>query len=152
MRRVVSGSTDAAGRGGSLKARLTIAEASELTGLSKRALARRIERGQLAATKSDGLRHIEARELARAGLLDPSTGRRPAWAENRVPPQQIAHELVDTLVRQSIELHELRRRLEALEAESRRDDDALRMEMNKARAEREELRRALVAAREGADR
>jgi excisionase family DNA binding protein len=144
--RLVVGESDVAGGGRGLKERLTIAEASEVTGLSKRALARRIERGQLAATKAGGLRYIEVRALAQAGLLDPSTGRRPAWSEGRPPPQQIAQELVGTLVRQSIELHELRLRLEALETESRRDDDALREELVRAHRERAELRRALSAA------
>lgn len=47
---------------------LTIAEVAERTGLSKAALARRIERGTLRAVKRNGLRRIPVSELERAGL------------------------------------------------------------------------------------
>ncbi len=134
-------------RGKKVDERYTIAEASELTGLSKRALARRIERGQLAATKDGRLRYVSARDLATAGLLDPTTGAPHAWARQRVQPDVVAREVVQTLVRQSVEIHELQRRLEELSDESRSDDDALRMEIDRARAERRELRKALEEAR-----
>lgn len=48
---------------------VSIAEASELTGLSKKALARRIERGSLPAVTRDGRRMIPRSELERRGLL-----------------------------------------------------------------------------------
>jgi len=127
--------------------RYTIAEASELTGLSKRALARRIERGQLPATKVGRLRYVEARNLADAGLLNPSTGTRPEWARHRADPGAVAKEIVQTLVRQSVELHELRRQLRAIVEESRHDDEALRKEIERARAERRQLRATLEEAR-----
>lgn len=127
--------------------RYTIAEASALTGLSKRALARRIERGQLPATKEGRLRYVSARDLAAAGLLNPTTGERPGWARQRVDPAVVAREIVDTLVRQSVELHDLRRQVRALIEESRHDDGELRAEIERARAERRELRRLLDAAR-----
>jgi excisionase family DNA binding protein len=126
--------------------RYTIAEASELTGLSKRALARRIERGQLPATKLGRLRYVTARDLAASGLLDLSTGGPHAWARQRVEPTVVAQEIVSTLVRQSIELHELRLELETLGAQSRADDDELRTEIARARDERRQLRRALEEA------
>ena len=123
--------------------RYTIAEASRLTGLSKRALARRIERGGLPAAKIGRLRYVEARDLAEAGLLNLATGQPPEWAKHKAPPETIARELVQTLVRQGIELHELQLAFRALSEESRRDDGELREEIRRAQAEREELRSAL---------
>lgn len=126
--------------------RYTIAEAAELTGLSKRALARRIERGRLPATKEGRLRYIAASDLAAAGLLNPSTGARPAWA-SRVEATVVAKEIVQTLIQQSVELHELRQQIRSLIEESRHDDGELRDEIERARRERRELRRMLDAAR-----
>jgi excisionase family DNA binding protein len=128
--------------------KLTIAEASELTGLSKRALARRIERRQLPASKEGGLRRIEARALADAGLLDLATGAPPLWARSRMDSGAVAREIVETLVRQSIELHELRSRLDSFVSESRHGDDLIRAELERAQREREELRAALREADE----
>jgi excisionase family DNA binding protein len=130
-----------------VKDRYTIAEAAELTGLSKRALARRIERGQLPAVKEGGLRYVSSRDLASAGLLNPSTGAPPPWTRQRVDPSVVAREVVQTLVRQSVELHELRRQVRSLVEESRHDDGELRLEIERAREERRELRRMLEAAR-----
>ncbi|HXV33012.1 MAG TPA: hypothetical protein VD769_03295 [Gaiellaceae bacterium] len=128
--------------------KLTIAEASELTGLTKRALARRIERGQLPARKEDGLRRIEAGALADAGLLNLATGEPPLWAKTRMDPGAVAREIVETLVRQTVELHELRSRLERFVVESRHEDEELRGEIERAQREREELRTALRKADE----
>jgi excisionase family DNA binding protein len=128
--------------------RLTIAEASEVTGLSKRALARRIERGQLPASKEGGLRRIEAQALADAGLLNLETGGPPIWAQKRMDSGAVAREIVDTLVRQTIELHELRARLDTFVSESRHDDGVLRREIERAQLERAELRAALRQADE----
>jgi helix-turn-helix protein len=47
----------------------TIAEASELTGLSRKALARRVERGSLRSVVRNGRRLIPRSELVRAGLV-----------------------------------------------------------------------------------
>jgi excisionase family DNA binding protein len=132
--------------GVTVRDRYTIAEAAELTGLSKGALARRIERGQLPATKEGRLRYIAAADLAAAGLLNPSTGAAPPWA-GRVEPSAIAREIVKTVIQQSVELHELRQQLLAVLEESRRDDLELRSEIERARVERRELRRTLDAAR-----
>jgi excisionase family DNA binding protein len=132
--------------GVTVRDRYTIAEAAELTGLSKGALARRIERGQLPATKEGRLRYIAAGDLAAAGLLNPSTGAPPTWA-GRVESSAIAREIVKTVIQQSVELHELRQQLRALLEESRRDDVELRTEIERARTERRELRRTLEAAR-----
>jgi excisionase family DNA binding protein len=127
--------------------RYTIAEASELTGLSKRALARRIERGQLPASKDGRLRYVTRRDLVEAGLIDPTTGERAPWAR-RVDPNAVAREVVQTVVRQGVELHELRAQLRALVEESRHDDRELREEIERARDERRQLRRLLEDARD----
>jgi excisionase family DNA binding protein len=134
-------------RGEMVEERYTIAEASELTGLSKRALARRIERGQLPSTKEGRLRYVQARDLAEAGLFDPVTRGPHAWARQRVEPNVVAREIVETLVRQSVEIHRLQRRVQELSDETKSDDDALRREIERARAERHELRKALDEAR-----
>jgi excisionase family DNA binding protein len=131
----------------STEERYTIAEASRLTGLSKRALARRIERGQLPASKDGGLRYVAARDLVAAGLMLPSTGSAPTWSGGRIDPSIVAKEIVQTLVRQSIELHDLRRELRSLIDESRHDDRELRDEIERARDERRQLRKILEEAR-----
>jgi len=127
--------------------RYTIAEASRLTGMSKRALARRIERGQLPASKEGGLRYVAARDLVSAGLMHPTTGKPPVSAGAQVDPSVVAKEIVQTLVQQSIELHDLRRELRSLIEESRHDDGELRKEIERAREERRQLRRLLDDAR-----
>jgi hypothetical protein len=123
---------------------VTIAEAAEMTGLTKRAIARRIERGTLSARLAqDGRRYVRVGDLAESGLLDLATGKPPAWRAEQVDAHEVARELVQTLIRQSIELNELRLRLEALEEESRRQDQDLLEQIEQARAERRELRRQL---------
>jgi hypothetical protein len=54
----------------------TISEAAEVTGISRKALARRIERGSLQCVVRDGRRRIPLAELVRVGLLenDDNTG------------------------------------------------------------------------------
>jgi helix-turn-helix protein len=130
-----------------LDERYTIAEASRLTGLSKRALARRIERGQLPASKEGRLRYVTARDLVGVGLMHPTTGNPPVWAGARVDASVVAKEIVQTLVQQSVELHDLRRELRSLIEESRHDDLELRNEIERAREDRRQLRRMLEEAR-----
>ena len=48
----------------------TITEAAELTGLSRKAIARRVERGSLRSVVRNGRRRIPRSELVRSGLLD----------------------------------------------------------------------------------
>jgi DNA-binding transcriptional MerR regulator len=127
---------------------VTIAEAAEMTGLTKRAIARRIERGGLPARlKRDGRRYVQIRHLAESGLLDLATGKPAIWRGDQVDAQEIAKELVQTLIRQGIELNELRQRLEALEDESRQQDKELLEQIEQARRERQELRRQLQRLR-----
>jgi excisionase family DNA binding protein len=53
------------------KRTLTISEAAELTGLSRKAIARRVERGSLRSLVRRGRRLIPRAELVRAGLIPP---------------------------------------------------------------------------------
>lgn len=106
----------------------TISEAAELTGLSRKALARRVERGSLRCVVRDGRRRIPVAELVRAGLLededhavadefDPrvllSEGARPR-ADLPVPYEggqtlaAVLRELFDRFERQATELANLR--------------------------------------------
>jgi excisionase family DNA binding protein len=48
----------------------TITEAAEVTGLSRKAIARRVERGSLRSVVRNGRRRVPRSELVRAGLLD----------------------------------------------------------------------------------
>jgi excisionase family DNA binding protein len=48
----------------------TVSEAADLTGLSRKAIARRIERGSLRCVLRDGRRRIPLAELVRAGLVE----------------------------------------------------------------------------------
>lgn len=133
------------------KGEVTIAEAAELTGLTKRAIARRIERGGLPARrKQDGRRYVRVLDLAENGLLDLATGKPPPWRPEQIDPRALAREAVQTLIRQGIELNELRGRLEALEEESRQQDEALRGEIEQARRERSELRKQIERVRKQA--
>jgi hypothetical protein len=63
-----------------------IAQASELTGLSKKALRRRLERGTLESTKAGGKRMISISELASHGLLEGSA----APEDDASPPPEPA--------------------------------------------------------------
>jgi excisionase family DNA binding protein len=55
----------------STKRTLTISEAAELTGLSRKAMARRVERGSIRSVLRSGRRLIPRSELIRVGLLPP---------------------------------------------------------------------------------
>ena len=48
----------------------TITEAAEITGLSRKAIARRVERGSLRSVVRNGRRRVPRSELVRAGLLE----------------------------------------------------------------------------------
>jgi excisionase family DNA binding protein len=52
----------------------TITEAAEITGLSRKAVARRVERGSLRSVVRNGRRRIPRSELVRAGLLEDGDG------------------------------------------------------------------------------
>lgn len=124
--------------------RLTLAEAAELTGLTPRALARRIERGSLPAEKNDeGRRTVTRGDLASAGLLDLATGKPPAWGRRGNPPaERLAQAILDELNARGVRIFELERGHEEQAAQI----EELRRELREAKRERGELRRELKKA------
>lgn len=63
----------------------TISEAAELTGVSRKAIARRVERGSLRSVVRNGRRRIPRSELVRAGLLEEGTGSSPRSSPSSPP-------------------------------------------------------------------
>jgi excisionase family DNA binding protein len=63
----------------------TITEAAELAGISRKAIARRVERGSLRSVVRNGRRRIPRSELMRAGLLEDGSQRAP-WNGPASPP------------------------------------------------------------------
>lgn len=63
----------------------TITEAADLTGMSRKAIARRVERGSLRSVVRNGRRRIPRTELVRAGLLDEGA-QRPRDGSPSAPP------------------------------------------------------------------
>lgn len=102
----------------SVKRTYTIAEAAELTGLSRKAIARRIERGSLRSLVRNGRRLVPRSELVRAGLVPEEGAAAPepaaAWqapvpnagpeASPEVMLASLMRELLDRLERQNTEL------------------------------------------------
>ncbi|HEY7705845.1 MAG TPA: hypothetical protein VH968_01595 [Gaiellaceae bacterium] len=123
----------------------TLAEAARLTGLSTRAIARRIERGSLPASKRNGRRIVTLRALVEAGLIDPATRERPAWSRQGVDPAEVARELIETVIRQAIDLHALRQAIGDVADASERGHAEQAAALEAARQEREELRRKIAA-------
>ena len=112
----------------------TIAEAAELVGLSRKAVARRVERGSLRSVVRDGRRLIPRSELVRTGLL-PDEGRE--WGRDvdlaelpipaATPAQQpdtalvgLVRELLERVERQATEIAQFRAL--TVQAESLRAD------------------------------
>jgi hypothetical protein len=136
-----------------VKERYTLAEAAEVTGLTVKALARRVERGSLRSSHGrDGRRYVTLKALAEAGLVNPATGQPPAWSRQGIDAQAVARELVDTVIRQGIELHELHKRLSDLALASDAGDAAILEQIARMDEERDELRADLErASRERAE-
>lgn len=88
----------------------TIAEAAELTGLTKKAVRNRVDRGQLRSVLRDGMRRIPRSELDRAGLTDEAALRHeaPEAASVASDTTTVIRELVDRLERQASEIAQLR--------------------------------------------
>jgi excisionase family DNA binding protein len=118
--------------------RYTLSEAAALTGLTTQALARRIERGSLPATKVDGRRFVRLEDLAAAGLLDPATQGRPRWADG-VDAGVLAREIVTELTLRGLRIRELERRIEQLGEMT----DRQQKELDQGKRERAELRRQI---------
>jgi excisionase family DNA binding protein len=109
---------------------LTLAEAADATGLTRKALQRRVDRGSLRSVLIGGLRRVPVSELYRAGLLT-ETG--AVEGDERSPSSEAAAspagrrpaldvgELLDRLERQARELGEMRaltRQAESLQAQA----------------------------------
>jgi excisionase family DNA binding protein len=100
----------------------TIAEAADLVGVSRKALARRVERGSLQSVKRNGRRLIPRSELVRAGLLPEEGDERGVNVDVTGLPAPIAttqgesetalvglvRELLERLERQANELAQFR--------------------------------------------
>jgi excisionase family DNA binding protein len=109
--------------GGRLVRTYTISEAAQVTGVSRKAIARRVERGSLQSVLRNGRRRIPRSELVRAGLV-PEGDAVPAGGTAAAPAHPVGQsqngadsadvfaalvrELLDRLERQSAETAELR--------------------------------------------
>lgn len=132
----------------------TISEAAEITGVSRKAIARRVERGSLRSVVRNGRRRIPRSELVRAGLLDegaegtpdldPGTPlvplSFPGGLEHAGRPEHVlealVRELLDRLDRQSQEMAQLRAL--TVEAESlRRSSELAELRVRIAELEQE---------------
>lgn len=112
----------------------TIAEAADLVGLSRKAVARRVERGSLRSVVRNGRRLIPRSELVRVGLLDEDGDERGANGEvmelpapAATPPEAsetavvgLVRELLERVERQANELAQFRAL--TVQAESLRAD------------------------------
>ena len=122
---------------------LTIRQAAAVTGLTDKALYRRIARGTLRSVLRDGRRLIPATELLRSGLI-PEThemGKPPMDGMHRFPGGSTlgisAVELLDRLQAQAVEIGELR----ALTA----DADAVRLQASQEERRADGLEAELLA-------
>ena len=80
---------------------LTIRDAARATGLTAKAIARRIERGTLEHTLVDGVRHIPLSALVSSGLLvaEDAAPPPPPRREERRPAPSLQPEVVTALLR-----------------------------------------------------
>jgi excisionase family DNA binding protein len=89
----------------------TIAEAAEATGLTQKALRKRVEQGHVRAVLREGKDpRIPESELKRAGLLPERDPPGVANGSGRAPESEIVRELVAVIERQAAELAALRSR------------------------------------------
>lgn len=122
---------------------LTITEAAEATGVSKKALRNRVDRGQIRAVLRDGMRRIPRSELERVGLVVQFPGEaKDEAAERRESGGSQSSEAgawkeaLERLERQAAELAELR--MITRQAESLREErDRLEATVHQERAERQ---------------
>lgn len=128
----------------SLGPSLTVQQAARATGLSAKALRRRIERGSLRSTLAGGLRRIPMSDLLEAGLLVPYDERSGGGDGPSVAPAAASGAVLDAgvllerLERQAEEIGELRARAGRAEA--------LERELEAERSEWEQAQRAMIVA------
>lgn len=140
---------------------VTVERAAELSGLTPKAIRRRVERGSLAAVVRDGRRMIPVAELLRAELVAAGDDGELRSAHASTPPgaphgesAALVAELVARIDAQGRELGEARAELRALPARvdaERQAREAAEAELHEARAavrraeaEAAELRERLV--------
>lgn len=130
---------------------LTISEAAEACGLTRKAVRNRVDRGTLPHTLRDGRRRIPASELVRAGLLGVN-GEAGAEVEKRQRPHggnpgvDVAG-LIGRIEEQATELGRLRALQQVAETTSRQAEeraDRLEEELLAARASLTELEAKLA--------
>lgn len=121
---------------------LTIAEAAEATGLTKKAIRNRVDRGQLRAVMRDGVRRIPRSEIDRSGLAmrasetsDGSAVRQEA-ASGQLAEAGGWAQLLTRLERQAGELAELRQ-LTREAASLQADRERLETAFHRERAEKQ---------------
>jgi hypothetical protein len=133
----------------------TIAEAAQVTRLTKKAIRNRVDRGQVRAVVRDGVRRIPRSELERAGLSVNTSEAVSEAAEGQEAasgqPQSAAFaEVLERLERQAGELAELR--VLTREADSLREErDRLEAALHESRATATELEAKLDAERQAAE-
>ncbi len=121
---------------------LTIAQAAEATGLTKKAIRNRVDRGQLQAVLRDGVRRIPLTELDRAGLATAPAAAGEAGIRQEATSGQSQEvggwtELLGRLERQAGELAELRqltREAASLQADRTRLEEAFHQERSEKQA------------------
>jgi len=136
---------------------LSIAEAAEATGLTKKALRNRVDREQIRAVLRDGIRRIPRSELERAGLSvrSPEAAAEVAEGQEAAPGQpgspSAISEVLDRLERQAGELAELR--VLTREADTLREErDRLEAALHESRAKVAEAEAKLEAEQAEAER
>src|SRR4051794_30084555 len=93
---------------------LTLTEAATTTGMSRKALARRVERGSIRSVLRDGIRRVPTSELVRVGLIAPEGNPVATPAGNRLGQGNHAGNHAAT----TIDLSPLLNRLEELVGEN----------------------------------
>lgn len=135
---------------------VTIREAVRLTGLTDKAIRRRIERGQLQHLRRDGRVQVSTADLQRQGLITPQgEPTRDIAAASSMPgaPQgeTVVRELLDRLLAQERELSEVRllnTQADAATAAERRAREEVEAALHQTRAALVQAEAQLAAAQQ----
>lgn len=104
---------------------LTLSDAAEVCGTTKKALERRAERGTIAVSRRAGVRVVEVSELIRVGLLAPGTEATPSGPTS--PGERPLAVLARRVAEADADLADLRATLAATEAALRRAREEARL-------------------------
>lgn len=104
---------------------LTLSDAAEVCGTTKKALERRAERGTIAVSRRGGVRVVEVAELIRVGLLAPDAEVTPPTPAS--PGERPLAVLARRVAEADADLAELRATLAATEAALRRAREEARL-------------------------